>query len=190
VPRLLPSYLSAEGLLFDFADPRRRAGVLVVTPRMLRPSRDGLVMAVQAEYAAASAAGWDVHLVPAFELPRAALRRAAADEDERPVAPRAGDATEGGGGGGSRAALLRQVDELARRLLRDIAATAAAAAHGGGAGGAGDPEGAGVGGAVTEDVDTRDDDSVDSELEARAPGPARGGRRVRARGGAHNLYAS
>ena len=126
LPRLLPCYLSAEGHLFDFADPRRKAGVLVVTPRMLRPSRDGLAMAVQTTHAAAVAAGWTVHLVPAFELPRAALHRRAA-----PAVDGGGEGTGNGAKEAKRREMLRQIDELARRLLLDVAA---AAAHDGGGG--------------------------------------------------------
>ena len=145
VPRLLPSYVSADGLLFDFADPHLRSGVVVVTPRMMRHSRDGLSLPVLTEYQLALAAGWDMHLVPAFDLPRAAVASlassAAASASSFASTPLGGllkivtaeapsTAADGSSAAGDEdaaaqaAAKQQRIDGAVRRLLEDISDSA------------------------------------------------------------------
>ena len=69
-PRIFGSFATSEGLLFDVAIPSLRAAALVVTPKFMTPARDALSAPFLTYRELAVAAGWSVHLVPAFDVPR------------------------------------------------------------------------------------------------------------------------
>jgi hypothetical protein len=61
-------YVTHELMFFDYAIPALRCALRVITPYQMDVQKQHLALATMAELTVAAQLGWDVHIVPAFDL--------------------------------------------------------------------------------------------------------------------------